>query len=128
MNGTQAMTRFVSIAAALLLLLGFGASPAFAHALLRKATPGVGSTVHGSPAEVKLVFSEGVEPTFSTIAVNDAAGARFESGEPHTAPGDAKTLIVALKPLAVGVYTVEWHATSVDTHKTEGKFSFTVAP
>jgi methionine-rich copper-binding protein CopC len=37
-------------------------------------------------------------------------------------------LAVPVKPLAAGVYTVLWHATSVDTHKTEGHFTFTVAP
>ena len=120
------MTRFAPVAAAL--LLAAAASPAFAHALLRKAVPGVGSTVHTPPATVTLTFSEGVEPTFSTIAVTDATGARFDSGDPQTAPGDAKTLIVALKKLPAGSYTVEWHATSVDTHKTEGKFTFAVAP
>ena len=121
------MSKFFRIAAALL-LLGASALPAFAHALLRKAIPAVGSTVHTAPASVTLLFSEGVEPAFSSIAVSDAAGARFDSGDPHTAPGDEKTLIVALKPLAAGSYTVEWHATSVDTHKTEGKFTFTFAP
>jgi len=121
------MSRFAHLAVALL-LLGALASPASAHALLRKAIPGVGSTVHAPPATVTLLFSEGVESAFSTIAVTDAAGARVDAGAPDTAPGDAKTLIVALKPLGAGVYTVEWHATSVDTHKTEGKFTFTVAP
>jgi copper resistance protein C len=121
------MSRLTKLAAALL-LLGASASPAFAHALLRKAIPGVGTTVHAAPATVTLLFSEGVEASFSSIAVTDAAGARFDSGAPQTAPGDEKTLSVALKPLAAGTYTVEWHATSVDTHKTEGKFTFTVAP
>jgi methionine-rich copper-binding protein CopC len=120
--------KHVAHLAAALLLLGALASPAFAHALLRKATPGVGATVTTAPASVALVFSEGVEPSFSTIAVSDAMGMRFDSGDPQNAPGDKKTLIVALKKLPPGAYTVEWHATSVDTHKTEGKFTFTVAP
>jgi methionine-rich copper-binding protein CopC len=109
-------------------LLTATGAPAFAHALLQKAVPGVGSTIHAPPASVTLRFSEGVEPNFSTIAVSNAAGTHFEAAAPQTAPGDAKTLSVALKPLAAGTYTVEWHATSVDTHKTEGKFTFTVAP
>ena len=121
------MTRFVRLAAAMLLLSAL-AVPASAHALLRKATPAVGSTVTTAPPEVRLVFSEGVEAMFSTIAVSDAGGARVDTGDAHTAPGDQKTLIVALKKLAAGSYTVEWHATSVDTHKTEGRFTFTLAP
>jgi len=41
---------------------------------------------------------------------------------------DPRQLSVPLKPMTPGTYTVEWHATSVDTHKTEGHFSFTLAP
>jgi hypothetical protein len=35
---------------------------------------------------------------------------------------------VALKPLKPGIYHVRWHALSIDTHRTEGAFAFTVAP
>ena len=113
---------------AALLLLGALASPAFAHALLRKAEPGVGSTVHPAPTSVTLTFSEGVEPAFCRIDVTSAAGARVDLGNPMLVGGNQKELRVALKPLAAGTYTVEWHATSVDTHKTEGKFTFSVTP
>ena len=37
-------------------------------------------------------------------------------------------LMVKLKPLSPGIYSVAWHVTSVDTHKTEGHFTFTVKP
>ena len=32
-----------------------------------------------------------------------------------------------LPKLTPGTYTVNWHVTSVDTHKTEGNYKFTVA-
>ena len=73
-----------------------------------------------------LTFSEGVEPLFCTITVQDATGARDDTGKLHLVDGDDKRLAIALKPLAPGVYTVTWHAISVDTHRTEGTFSFTV--
>ena len=41
---------------------------------------------------------------------------------------DPATLSVPLRPLSTGVYKVTWHATSVDTHKTEGSYTFTVGP
>jgi copper resistance protein C len=121
------MFRPLRLAAAILLLGGF-ASPALAHALLRRADPGVGATLHAAPAAVTLTFSEGVEPAFSRIEVTSAAGAREDAGSPAIVGGDQKVLRVALKPLAAGTYTVVWHATSVDTHKTEGKFTFSVGP
>jgi copper resistance protein C len=123
MTGDRAMPRLLLVAALLLAVV----SPAMAHALLRKAAPPVGATVHSAPTAVTLTFSEGVEPSFSTIAVSDASGARVDAGTPSRGP-DEKILTVPLKPLPAGTYTVVWHATSVDTHKTEGKFSFTVAP
>jgi len=98
----------------------------WAHAMLMKAEPAVGSTVSPAPAQITLHYSEGVEPLFTTVEVHDAAGARVDNGTVQTAPGDPKTLLVGLKPLKPGDYTVEWHATSVDTHKTQGKFTFTV--
>ena len=33
---------------------------------------------------------------------------------------------VSLKSLSPGTYRVRWHVLSVDTHKTEGSFTFTV--
>lgn len=100
----------------------------FAHAQLRQADPPVGAVVHSPPAQVELTFSEAVEPRFSTVAVTDAAGLQIDKRDLHVAPGDAKRLAISLGALPPGVYTVVWHATSVDTHKTEGTFTFTVAP
>jgi methionine-rich copper-binding protein CopC len=101
------------------------ASRASAHAFLRTATPAVGGTVREAPAQVVIDFTEDVEPGFSTIAVQDADGARVDTGAVHLAGGPAH-LAVGLKPLPPGPYTVVWHATSTDTHRTEGRYSFTV--
>ena len=114
----------------LALAVGLGAAglagPALAHAFLQSATPAVGSTV-AAPSEVEITFTEGVEPRFSSIAVQDAAGGSVTAGTVHPAGGAAR-LAVALKPLPPGTYQVSWHATAVDTHRTEGSFRFTVRP
>ena len=102
------------------------ASPAFAHAFLERASPPVGSEVGTSPPELYLTFTEGVEPLFSTIEVSDASGAAIAAGKPHVAPGNDRRLVIDLPELPPGTYTVIWHATSVDTHKTEGSYRFTV--
>ena len=47
-------------------------------------------------------------------------------GKPHTAPGDDRRLLVDVPDLHAGHYKVTWHVTSVDTHKTEGSFQFSV--
>jgi methionine-rich copper-binding protein CopC len=100
---------------------------AWAHAFLDKASPAVGSEVSGSPATLTLSYTEPVEPLFSTVQVTDAKGAAVTEGKP-TPQDDGRVLVVTLKPLPPGVYSVAWHVTSVDTHKTEGHFSFTVKP
>ena len=105
------------------------ASAADAHALLKTAVPAVGGTVSASPKEIRIKYSEGVEPRFSAIALTTEAGAAVPVGKPSVDPADNSTLIApvsqALKP---GVYKVTWHVVSVDTHKTQGSFEFTVAP
>jgi hypothetical protein len=100
-----------------------------AHARLEKAVPPVGGTVASSPNEIRLTFSEGVEPKFSGIVLTDAAGKKVATGKPATDPKDAAQLVVPVpQPLLPGVYTVRWHAVATDTHKTEGTFAFTVKP
>lgn len=99
---------------------------ASAHAMLTSATPAVGSTVATAPTEVTAQFSEGVEPGFSRMIVQDAAGQRVDADDLHLAPGGDRTLVVGLRKLPAGVYKVIWHVVSVDTHKTQGSFSFSV--
>jgi methionine-rich copper-binding protein CopC len=102
------------------------ALPALAHSLPKSSTPAAGSTLPAAPAEVVIMFSEPLEPRFSSLQVKDADGNRVDDGPAHTAPGDATRFSVGLKPLPPGTYKVIWHATSVDTHKTEGSYDFTV--
>lgn len=104
------------------------ASPAFAHAFLQRASPPVGSEIPVSPANMTITFTEGVEPAFSTIEVQNAQGTRVDKADPHLAGGEQTKLAVDLPKLPPGKYTVIWHATSVDTHKTEGRFTFSVTP
>ena len=110
------------------LLLAFalmGAPSAFAHAMLESASPPVGGTV-AAPSEIRITFSEGIEPKFSGVALSGPGGA-VPTGKASVAPGDDKQLIVKVgKTLAPGTYTVKWHAVSVDTHHTQGDFDFTV--
>ena len=108
--------------AAFLLLPG----QCWAHAFLESAVPRVGSEIPAPPTQVLLHFTQGVEPSFSKIEVDDAAGTDVTDGAPQTLPNDPTRIFVKLKPIKAGRYTVIWHITSVDTHKTQGKFHFTV--
>ena len=104
------------------------ATAAFAHAQLKHAVPAVGATV-AAPSEIRLKFGEGVEPHFSAIALSAEGGGAVALGALSVDPADPSVLIATVDAaLASGVYTVTWHAVSVDTHKTHGTFSFTVKP
>jgi len=109
------------------LLLGFAGS-ALAHAFPTTTVPPVGGTLKTAPPRIVIDFTEGVIPNFTSIEVLDASGARVDKNDGHLGPAGAKQFVVDLEPLAAGTYKVIWHATAVDTHKTQGSFAFTVAP
>jgi methionine-rich copper-binding protein CopC len=111
------------IIATTLALLPFGATDARAHAFLDHAEPRVGSTVPTAPRELSLSFTQDLEPAFSTAEVRDAGGTRVDQGK---AKVSGSVMHLGLKPLSPGTYKVHWRALSVDTHTTEGSFSFRV--
>jgi methionine-rich copper-binding protein CopC len=115
-----------SVGPAALLLLA--AATAGAHAFLDHADPRVGSKIKSAPAQVRLWFTQQLEPAFSTVRVLDAAGRQVDKQDARVDPGKPDLLIVSLPPLGPGTYKVVWRVLSVDTHVTEGDFTFTVAP
>src|ERR1700751_715906 len=116
------MRRVVAASSALFWL--FAADVARAPPFLVHAEPGVGSSVATAPRQLSLWFTQDLEPTFSTVEVQNAAGGRVDQGKPRIGP--ANVMRVGLKSLPPGTYKVLWHALSVDTHTTEGSFSFHV--
>lgn len=102
-------------------------NPAAAHAFLEQASPRVGSAVETSPSELRLRFSEAVEPAFSRITLATKDGAAIVIGEAALDPNDERTLVAAVRgTLAPGVYRVSWRVVSRDTHITTGDFLFAV--
>jgi copper resistance protein C len=98
------------------------AGPAHAHAFLDHASPAVDSTVATAPTELSLSFTQNLEPAFSTVEVSGPGG-RVDAGKPQIS---GNTMRVGLKTLSPGTYHVHWRALSVDTHTTQGSFSFKV--
>ena len=115
------MRTTVIVVTVLFVVLGNGA--ARAHAFLDHASPVVGSTVPTAPHEVSLAFTQNLEAAFSSVEVTDGSGARVDLGTPQIS---GSTMQVGLKLLSPGTYHVHWQALSVDTHKTEGSFTFQV--
>lgn len=113
-------TSIVGIIPLLLLLATAGAG---AHAMLDRAEPRVGNKVATTPHEVTLWFTQKLEAAFSTITVTDAAGQRVDSGKTRVS---GSQMSVSLRGGVPGTYHVTWHVLSVDTHTTDGSFTFQV--
>lgn len=97
-----------------------------AHAFLDHADPAVGSTVPNAPSVIHLWFTQELEPAFSSVTVTDKSGATVNKGPAAIDPKNSSELDVNLNDLTPGTYTVKWHVLSVDTHTTEGDFTFKV--
>jgi len=102
--------------------------PAAAHAFLDRAEPKVGSTIAAPPTQIRLWFTESLEPTLCLVKVDGPAA--FGGAAAAQAPGgNARALVAALrKPVPAGRYVVHWRVVSVDSHMTTGAFSFEVRP
>lgn len=100
-----------------------------AHAFIDHTEPAVGSAVKLPPAEVVLTFTEDLEAKFSRVQVFDAAGREVDRKNVHLDPKNPRRLIVSMTAVpGAGAYKVVWRAVSVDTHVTNGDFTFRVEP
>ena len=115
-------TLVFAISALLTLTAGTAAK---AHAFLDHADPRVGNKVASPPHAVTLWFTQNLEPAFSSVTVTNAAGQRVDVGKPRVS---GNQMSVSLRGGGTGTYHVSWHVLSVDTHKTEGNFTFQVGP
>jgi copper transport protein len=117
-----------AVLTAVLALIGVGvlASPADAHALLKRSYPAAGASLPRAPHVMLLFFTEAPEPSLSTVALLDSSGQTVPGvGKPTVAAGNTEELRAALPRLADGVYTVNWRTVSkVDGHVTGGSFAF----
>jgi copper transport protein len=101
---------------------------ALAHAALLRTVPEASRTVNTPPAQVRLTYSEPIEPRFAIVSVTDAAGRQVTSGPPGQAPGSPQTLVTPLRRAPQGWYLVFWRVISADGHPVRGAFTFAVGP
>lgn len=106
-----------------IIALLFTATSAWAHAFLDHADPKVGSTVHESPSQVTVWMTENLEPAFSKLQVFDANGTEVDRKDTKV---NGNVMTVSLPKLVAGTYRVSWQVVSVDTHRTSGKFDFSL--
>ncbi|WP_341718729.1 copper resistance protein CopC [Micromonospora sp. FIMYZ51] len=106
-------------------LLVAPASPAYAHNVLRKATPAQDAELDTAPKKVTLEFMQKLNPKFTTITLSDADKQPVATSEPEVS--GTKGTITIDGTLDNGVYTVAYRVVSLDGHPVQGSYTFTVA-
>lgn len=111
-----------------LAMVGFlwAASNAWGQAFIDHAEPGAGSAVDTRPTEIKIWFSQNLDPAFGQIELSDRHGKPVTQNRATVDADDPTLLKLDIPALAPGAYKVTWKARSLDTHMTVGNFSFTV--
>jgi copper transport protein len=111
------------------LLLGLVRAPVMAHADLVESSPAANASLLEPPDELRLTFSEPIDPELAFVDLLDASLQRVTGlGGVATTDGD-RALVVPLPVLASGTYTVTYQVVSaVDGHATTGIFAFVIDP
>lgn len=107
-------------------------SAAQAHPRLIGATPDPNST-GAAPRTIQMRFNERLIAPLSgaNLAVMRVVGSTVSRPVQVPAvttvyPYEMKIIVLPKRPLVPGHYTLNWQAVSVDTHRVQGSFGFTV--
>ena len=121
------MWRLLSFTLALLILLfTFGIRSAFAHANLSRSDPPANASLDQSPREIRLWFTEPLEPEFSHFTLRDSSGSMIDTTSSQVDSTDPTQMFMQPGELEDGLYTVAWRVVSTDGHSTGGSFAFGV--
>ena len=114
------------LVATAVILAGIAATEA--HSVLSQAVPSVGGVVSAPPQEIRLTFSDAIEPAFSRIQLTTADGKPIGTGAATVDPRNNRQLVLPIPRLAPGRYRVWWHVVSADTHTLKGDYVFEIRP
>jgi methionine-rich copper-binding protein CopC len=118
--------RRISLVAIALCLLFSGRAQACA--VLKKASPRVGSTVSGPLDTVSLRFSMQIFPADSRLSVLDSKGNTVSVGKVLGDPSDNTVIATDVRSLPPGRYEVVWNVLAACGSHEPGDFRFSVAP
>lgn len=102
---------------------------ASAHPHLQSANPAPDAIVSTPPQEVRVAFSEVIEPSLSAIQIVGATGPVATAGKAFVDQVAPETLVVKLsQPLPPGDYEARWRCVGMDSHVMRGSYHFEVRP
>ncbi len=98
------------------------------HALPVRSDPAADAILSAPPSQVKIWFSEALNPLDSRIIVVDPSNHEVDTRDSRINPADQTEMVVGLQLLRPGAYVVVWRTQSaVDGHVTGGSFIFRIA-
>jgi len=116
------MKRFFLLVALMVAVVPVSVS---AHASPVAYAPASSETVTEAPQEVRIRFSERIEPGASRIVVKDEAGAELQEGNALVSTEDAHILFIPVASAPHGTFFVTWSVVSSDDgHFTKGGFTY----
>jgi copper transport protein len=102
-------------------------TPVLGHAVIVQTAPAANDELSSAPDEIRLWFTEPLEPNFSRITLHDSSGKPVDTAPSQVDSTDAHQMFVPLESLPDGLYTVAWRVVSAaDGHATDGSFAFGV--
>jgi methionine-rich copper-binding protein CopC len=126
--GAVVAAAFVAASSALLPAPS-AASSAAVHLRLTRTEPAKDSAFAGSPAVIRLWFSEPVRLKATSLKVTDAAGKVVGLGPLSRAAAKQAPVVAKVQAaMAPGHYTVTWRAMGNDSHVVKGQYTFTIVP
>jgi methionine-rich copper-binding protein CopC len=117
----NALTRVVGVIG-----LFFALGSALAHPTVVNSTPKQGETLTSAPHQIRIVFSEPIEPQFTNVKVIDATGKNIGTERALPDPANAKAVVMEFPALQAGAYKVQWSALGRDGHRVKGEIAFSV--
>jgi len=116
----------MSITAARIAIAMSIAGVASAHSFPESQTPSAGQKLASAPAEVTINFDAPIEKLFAKLEVTGADGRDEAAGAPRISD-DGRHMSVKVASLKPGDYTVKWAVVGIDTHHTEGSYTFSIS-
>ena len=115
----------VALLVALALALSWAPSNARAHANLVRSEPAAGASLATTPVELRLEFSEALDPSFTRVQLFDSHNVMVNVGPGVIDRARPTILRLPVQPLPNDSYTALWRTRSaVDGHITEGSIPF----
>lgn len=118
---------FGLLGALLLMALPLLARTVYAHAVVVRSEPAANAKLSETPHEIRLWFTEPLEPRYSSIVLRDAMGTVINTPPSFVDPTDNYQLVLMTGELPEGLYTVVWrNVSSADGHSVTGSYPFIV--